>query len=68
MLTGPAADDDILAADAARLLGVNNLPQTVADAAQSGDVERHQIVQIPLHPQAGDNRFRLRIGQRRPVT
>ena len=68
MLPGSAADDDMLAVDAARLLGVNNLPQAVADAAQSGDVERHQVVQIPLHPQPGDNRFRVRVGQRRPVT
>ena len=68
MLPGSAADDDILAADAARLLRVNNLPQAVTDPAQPGDVERHQIVQIPLHPQSGDNRFRMRVGQRRPIT
>lgn len=43
----------------------------VADHSQSrmaGNVQRGQVIQVPLHPQPGNQRFRVGIGKRRAIT
>ena len=62
-----AADHNALDRGAAGCLGLDDLAEAVADAAETGDVQGDEARLVGLHSEAGDHSSGVRVGEGRAV-
>ena len=59
----PAAYDDRFGADASGILGVQDLPGSVPDAAEACKIKTDEVPKVAVHRQPGDHSPRVRVGE-----
>ncbi|MNP31961.1 hypothetical protein D3C76_1251090 [compost metagenome] len=68
MTASSAADHDLLNGDTHLGLGIEDLPEPIANPANSGNIQSHQVIEVAFHTQPGNHGTGMRIGKRGAVT